>query len=105
MHPVGNTAIYTPDARQTYSKDAKSGDGLAVTLLVVEVATTESRPWTEPADWMFDPATPRKGLPAEPLVGFANANVVRLPPSVSSDDLKAYLTTNGNEPVAPLQKQ
>ena len=105
MHPVGKNAIYSPNSRRVFSRDVKSGDGLAVTLVLAEVKTENSCVWTQPADWQFDPENPRDGLAPEPLVGFANGLVVRMPSTVSTADLKAYLTVNGGEGVRALQKQ
>jgi hypothetical protein len=37
-------------------------DGVSKTILLVETAHAVVVPWTKPADWEFDPASPLKGL-------------------------------------------
>jgi len=103
MHPIGPAAMYSGTDRRMTLTDLVQPDGPSVTLILAEVKPELACQWTKPADWEFSSSEPRDGLPLDPLMAFANGSVIRLPRDVSREDLAAYLSAGGKEPVSQLK--
>ena len=78
-------------------------DGTSNTVCLVEVAPDKAVIWTKPDDMDYNPEKPLAGFGAAPqrgfIVGFADAHVQTLRPSVDLDTLRAIFTASGGEPV------
>ena len=77
-------------------------DGLANTIMTVEVPDQEAVVWTKPDDFQYDEKNPAKGLfsPRSPgfWAGFADGAVRFIPSSTKPTLLVAMFTRNGAEP-------
>ena len=77
-------------------------DGLSQTLMVVEASPDQAVTWTQPDDWEFDPADPRKGLQSVRRGGFlalaADCAVHRIPDTVDDETLRRLFTRDDGQP-------
>jgi hypothetical protein len=78
-------------------------DGTSNTLLAVEAA--DPVPWTKPADLPFDPAGPLPRLGGHHRGGFnallCDGSIRFVPDRINEQTLRALITYNGGEVVAP----
>jgi hypothetical protein len=82
---------------------AEIGDGLSNTLFIAEAA--DPVPWTKPDDLPFDPNAPLPPLGGHFgdgfLAAFGDMTVHWIPRTTPETTVKAYITRNGAEIVAP----
>ena len=69
MAPPGHTCYQLVTGPGTAFQGGDTGpvmddipDGAGNTIMLVEVDADQAVPWTKPADWLFDPQQPTKGL-------------------------------------------
>jgi hypothetical protein len=78
-------------------------DGTSNTIAIVEASDEKAVIWTKPDDFEYSEENPLQGLvglnPNGFLVGFVDGSVQLLPATISPQDLKAFFTRNGGEPM------
>ena len=81
----------------------KLPDGTSKTIMIVEVAPDRAVPWTKPADWEVDLASPLEGLKQEGRDGFVSAfcdgSAHYIAFAVSPEILRKLLTRAGGEVI------
>lgn len=79
-------------------------DGTSNTILIMQVPPESAVTWTQPTDWQFDPASPKRGIgnvyPGITLVVFADGSTHAIPESISAEDFKKLLSKNDGHPVS-----
>ncbi len=99
---VGKSAAFTNSRPTRIPGDFT--DGTANTILIAEAS--QAVPWTKPEDIDFDPSKPIRPLLSSHTrggcnVALADGSVRYLPPSVSENKLKAAITRNAGDALAP----
>jgi hypothetical protein len=103
--PVGEKTIFPPavGANPRGLSLASITDGTSNTILIVQTDPEHAVPWTAPADWKFDPETPKKGLFGRPggrsSFAMADGSVRTFSADVDAGTLRALLTRNGGEVI------
>ena len=103
LRPTGNGAIATPDGQGI--KFSSITDGSSNTILVLEADVSEAVPWTKPADYVFDPENPMRGLGEHyPGNGFGVVVCVGSTLTLNAnpemeETIKAAMTKDGGEIV------
>jgi len=103
LAPVGNGALYASNRDGPQIKDIK--DGLAQTIMVVEVDDRHAVTWTKPDDLSFDPKEPKQGIGSMYedgfVVGFCDGSAHFLSRSIDPKTLAALFTRAGGEVIGP----
>jgi type II secretory pathway pseudopilin PulG len=81
-------------------------DGMANTIMLLQVNDDAAQPWTKPVDWELDPNNSLRGLspnlhPGIFEVAFCNGHVRHFSQSIDPETLKKFLTINGGEIANP----
>jgi hypothetical protein len=104
LAPDGAGAVYQQFQGQAVGKMT---DGVAETILAVEVDEERAVPWTKPEEWTFKPFTPRAGLGALREGGFlavlGNRQVRWVPKDAGDAAIKALFTIQGGERISAAQ--
>jgi hypothetical protein len=95
-----NTAFENPSVGR---RIREFSDGTSNTIMVVEA--DQGVIWTKPEDWELDPANPFRGLgktrPFGFLAVFADGHAASIDNTADPATVKALMTCNGGEVVAP----
>jgi hypothetical protein len=96
--PVGAAVAMSPNSNRPFTQFK---DGMANTILLIEVDDAGAVPWTQPADWTVKLNEPAAGLGTLREGGFlavlASARVVKVPQATPADQIRALFTFAGGE--------
>ena len=100
--PISATSAFRPGEEL---KITDVSDGTSNTLLIVTTAPTKAVIWTKPQDWNVDAKNPWKGLAREERDVIQavriDASTFVLPKTLSSENLRALITRDGEEVIPP----
>lgn len=98
--PISATSAFRPGEEL---KITDVSDGTSNTLLIVTTAPTKAVIWTKPQDWNVDAKNPWKGLAREERDVIQavriDASTFVLPKTLSSENLQALITRDGEEVI------
>jgi hypothetical protein len=99
--PVGNGTVFGGDKVVSFRD---MGDGVAQTVVLVEVKPELAVPWTAPQDYAFDPQAPASGMRCWPdgklVVAFGDSSTYAISSRLKAEQYTGIFTYDGGERIS-----
>lgn len=101
LAPIGEGMVFNGSDKGVRFREVT--DGLANTIVLLEVDDDHAVEWTKPDDWKFDAEKPLKGLgglrPGVFIAAFADGHASAVAKDIDPNIFQALLTKDGGEPT------